>query len=274
MLNGLKRRVRAKLRREESLMATPSFRLDDTPAMVTGAGSGIGARVAQGLAEFGASVGCVDVNSDGLSETVRTIEQAGGRAVAIKTDVTSPQELIDAVATVQAEFGPLKAALNCAGIHSNAPAEEMSLETWRSVIDTNLTGVFLSCQAEGAAMLANGGGAIVNIGSISATIANRGLMQIHYNSAKAGVMHLSRSLAVEWASRGVRVNVLSPGYTATPMAKNPEVWEHVKHYIDDIPMGRMAETDELVGPAVFLLSNASSYCTGMEVLVDGGACVW
>ena len=255
-------------------MAIPSFRLDDTTAMVTGAGSGIGARVAQGLAEFGASVACVDLNADGLGETVEAIESAGGRALAIRADVTSAQQLSDAVARIQSELGPLRAALNCAGVHSNAPAEEMSLETWSSVIDTNLTGVFLSCQAEGAAMLAGGGGAIVNIGSISGRIANRGLTQVHYNSAKAGVMHLSRSLAVEWADRGVRVNVLSPGYTATPMARNPEVWEHVKHYIDDIPMGRMAETDELVGPAVFLLSDASSYCTGIEVLVDGGACVW
>ena len=255
-------------------MALPTFRLDGITAMVTGAGSGIGARVALGLAEFGASVACVDLNEDGLGETVSAIEGTGGRARAIKTDVTSAQELSAAVAEAQSELGPLTAALNCAGIHSNAPAEEMELATWSSVIDTNLTGVFLSCQAEGAAMLANGGGAIVNIGSISGRIANRGLSQIHYNSAKAGVMHLSRSLAAEWADRGVRVNVLSPGYTATPMARNPEVWEHVKHYIDDIPMGRMAETEELVGPAVFLLSDASSYCTGMEVLVDGGACIW
>jgi NAD(P)-dependent dehydrogenase (short-subunit alcohol dehydrogenase family) len=97
---------------------------------------------------------------------------------------------------------------------------------------------------------------------------------VHYNSAKAGVLHFTRSIAVELADRGIRVNALSPGYTATPMAKNPEVWEHVKHYINDIPLGRMAETHELVGPAVFLLSDASSYCTGMEILADGGACVW
>ncbi len=118
------------------------------------------------------------------------------------------------------------------------------------------------------------GGSIVNIGSISATIANHGLQQAHYNSAKAGVLHLSTSLALEWADRNVRVNVVSPGYTATPMAKAPEVWEHVKQYIQDIPLGRMAETDELVGPAVFLLSDAGSYCTGIDVRVDGGPCGW
>lgn len=255
-------------------MTPPSFRLDGRAALVTGAGSGIGQRIALGLAEFGARVGCVDVNQAGLDETIAGMQVAGAEAIRIVADVTSRAELDAAVEQMEQQFGPLKAALNCAGIHSTAPAEEMTLDTWRSVIDTNLTGVFLSCQAEGRAMLRNGGGSIVNIGSISATIANRGLQQIHYNSAKAGVMHLSRSLALEWADRGIRVNVVSPGYTATPMAKNPEVWEHVKHYTNDIPLGRMAETDELVGPAVFLLSDASSYCTGIEVLVDGGACAW
>jgi NAD(P)-dependent dehydrogenase (short-subunit alcohol dehydrogenase family) len=255
-------------------MSTPAFSLDGMTALVTGAGSGIGARVAQGLAEFGAAVGCVDLKVEGLEETVAAITDNGGRALVLEADVTSGEALERAVARVEAELGPLTGALNCAGIHNNAPAEEMSRELWQSLIDVNLTGVFLSCQAEGRAMLRNQGGSIVNIGSISATIANRGLTQVHYNSAKAGVMHLSRSLAVEWASRGVRVNVLSPGYTATPMAKHPDVWEHVKHYINDIPLGRMAETDEVVGPAVFLLSSASSYCTGIEVLVDGGACIW
>ena len=255
-------------------MTTPTFRLDGRTALVTGAASGIGARIAVGLAEFGASIGCVDVTEEGLDETVRTIEKAGGKAVALAADVTQAEALESAVERLESELGPLSAALNCAGVHSNAPAEEMSREVWQGLLDVNLTGVFLSCQAEARAMLRNGGGSIVNIGSISGTIANRGLQQVHYNSAKAGVMHLSRSLALEWADRGIRVNVVSPGYTATPMAKHPDVWEHVKHYVNDIPLGRMAETDELVGPAVFLLSDASSYCTGIEVLVDGGACAW
>ncbi len=255
-------------------MPTPTFRLDGRAALVTGAASGIGARLAVGLAEFGADVGCVDVTEAGLEETVQAIKATGQRGLALPADVTDADALEAAVRRVEDSLGPLRLAVNCAGVHSNAPAEDMSREVWQRLLDINLTGVFLSCQAEGRAMLRNGGGSIVNIGSISATIANRGLSQVHYNSAKAGVMHLSRSLALEWADRQVRVNVVSPGYTATPMAKHPDVWEHVKHYVDDIPLGRMAETDELVGPAVFLLSDAASYCTGIEVLVDGGACAW
>ena len=255
-------------------MPTPTFRLDGLTALVTGAASGIGARIAVGLAEFGADVGCLDVSAEGLAATVEAIGATGRKGVALPADVTDGDALDAAVRELESSLGPLQLAVNSAGVHSNAPAEEMGREVWQRLVDINLTGVFLSCQAEGRAMLRNGGGSIVNIGSISATIANRGLRQVHYNSAKAGVMHLSRSLALEWADRQVRVNVVSPGYTATPMAKHPDVWEHVKHYVDDIPLGRMAETDELVGPAVFLLSDAASYCTGIEVLVDGGACAW
>jgi NAD(P)-dependent dehydrogenase (short-subunit alcohol dehydrogenase family) len=255
-------------------MPTPTFRLDGRTALVTGAASGIGARLAVGLAEFGADVACLDVTEAGLGETVSAVEATGQRALAVPADVTDADALEAAVRRAEDALGPLRLAVNCAGVHSNAPAEDMPREVWQRLLDINLTGVFLSCQAEGRALLRNGGGSIVTIGSISATIANRGLRQVHYNSAKAGVMHLSRSLALEWADRQVRVNVVSPGYTATPMAKHPDVWEHVKHYINDIPLGRMAETDELVGPTVFLLSDAASYCTGIEVLVDGGACAW
>ena len=139
-------------------MATTSFRLDGATALVTGAASGIGARIALGLAEFGARVGCLDVSEDGLRATVEAIAAADGEALALAADVTDAARLEDAVQRLQERFGPLRHAVNCAGIHSNAPAEEMPPETWNAVVDTNLTGVFLSCQAEGRAMLAHGGG--------------------------------------------------------------------------------------------------------------------
>ena len=121
------------------------------------------------------------------------------------------------------------------------------------MLDVNLTGVFLSCQAEGRAMLSRKRGAIVNIASMSGSIVNRGLTQAHYNTSKAGVIHLSKSLAMEWVDRGVRVNVISPGYTLTPMNKRPEVAEQLKAFAAETPMARIAAVEEMVGPAIFLL---------------------
>jgi NAD(P)-dependent dehydrogenase (short-subunit alcohol dehydrogenase family) len=123
-------------------------------------------------------------------------------------------------------------------------------------------------------MLGHGAGSIVNIASISATIANRGLQQAHYNATKAGVVQLSRSLALEWAQRGVRVNALSPGYVRTNIARGATFGRTLDQYLDDIPLGRMADVDDMVGPAVFLLSEAAAYCTGTELVVDGGATSW
>lgn len=124
-------------------------------------------------------------------------------------------------------------------------------------------------------MLAHGqGGAIVNIASMSGVIVNRGLSQVHYNASKAGVIHMSKSMAMEWVDRGIRVNSISPGYTATPMNTRPEMVHQTKEFESQTPMQRMASVDEMVGPAVFLLSDAASYCTGVDLLVDGGFCCW
>jgi NAD(P)-dependent dehydrogenase (short-subunit alcohol dehydrogenase family) len=255
-------------------MALPSFRFDDRVALVTGAASGIGRAIAVGLAESGADVGCVDLSGSDLDGTVAAVQTAGRRAVAVPTDVTNATSIGTAVEAVEAGLGPLRLAVNSAGIANAAPAEEMALSQFQQVLDVNVTGVFLSAQAEGRAMLRNGGGAIVNIASMSGTIVNRGLRQAHYNASKAAVMHLSKSLAMEWAARGVRVNSISPGYTATPMNLRAEVAEQVKQFEADTPLGRMAEPDEMVGPTVFLLSDAASFCTGVDLLVDGGFVCW
>ena len=161
-------------------------------------------------------------------------------------------------------------ALNNAGIAHSAPAEELTAGDWRRLIDVNLTGVFLTAQAEARVMLASGGGSIVNVASMSGTIVNRGLTQAHYNASKAGVMHLTKSLAVEWARRGIRVNSLSPGYTLTAMTERPEIAGLRSDWESQTPMGRMVRLSELVGPATFLASDASSYVTGEILMVDGG----
>ena len=255
-------------------MTSSLFSLEDRVAVVTGAASGIGRRIALGLAEAGAHVGLLDLSGADLEGTAKEVEALGRRALALPADVTSADDLTGAVTRVETELGPLRLAVNCAGIANAAPAEDMDLAQWQRVIDINLTGVFLSCQAEARAMLPHREGSIVNIASMSGVIVNRGLLQAHYNASKAAVIHLSKSLAMEWCRRGIRVNSISPGYTATPMNTRPEVADQVRQFEADTPLGRMATVDELVGPAVFLLSDAASFCTGVDLLVDGGFVCW
>jgi NAD(P)-dependent dehydrogenase (short-subunit alcohol dehydrogenase family) len=251
------------------------FSLKDEIALVTGAGSGIGQGIAIGLAEAGADVALFDMpTSNGLKDTEESIKQKGRRGLIVTGDVVDSASLTAAVEKTERALGSLTLAVNCAGIANAAPAEDMSLEQWKRVIDVNLTGVFLSCQAEGRAMLRNKRGAIVNIASMSGSIVNRGLLQAHYNASKAGVVHLSKSLAMEWVDRGVRVNVISPGYTLTAMNKRPEVAEQLKVFASETPMARIATVEEMIGPAIFLLSPAASFMTGVDLLVDGGFECW
>ncbi|HVW57244.1 MAG TPA: SDR family oxidoreductase [Rhizobiaceae bacterium] len=251
------------------------FSLENQTALVTGAASGIGQAIAVGLAEAGAAVACLDRHGgDGLSDTVERITKLGRKAIAVEADVTRADALDRAVKLTEMELGDLSVAVNAAGIANAAPAEEMSEAQWREVLDINLTGLFLSAQAEGRAMLAHGKGSIVNIASMSGTIVNKGLLQVHYNASKAGVIHLTKSLAMEWATRGIRVNAISPGYTLTPMNLRPEVAEQRKIFEETTPLGRMATVEEMVGPAVFLASQAASFVTGTDLIVDGGFVCW
>lgn len=258
-----------------TLDAPRLFDLSGRVALVTGAGSGIGQRIALGYAQCGADVACLDRRGDGgLDETLAMIAPTGRRAIAIAADVTSKADVAEAVRRTEAELGPLRIALNAAGVANAAPAEDMEEAQYQTLMDVNLKGVFLSCQAEARAMIAHGGGSIVNIASMSGVIVNRGLSQAHYNASKAGVIHMSKSLAMEWVGRGVRVNSISPGYTATPMNTRPEMVHQTRAFEEQTPMGRMATVDEMVGPAVFLAADASSFCTGVDLLVDGGFCCW
>jgi NAD(P)-dependent dehydrogenase (short-subunit alcohol dehydrogenase family) len=251
------------------------FDLQGEIAFVTGAGSGIGQRIAVGLAEAGADVACFDLaGSPGLATTTERIAALGRRAVALEGDVTEAASLAEAVAATERDLGPLSVAVNAAGIANATAAEDMPLAQWQRLMKINLEGVFLSCQAQARAMLPRKRGSIVNIASMSGSIVNRGLLQAHYNSSKAAVIHLSKSLAMEWSDRGLRVNSISPGYTMTPMNARPEVAEQRKIFERDTPLGRMATVEEMVGPAVFLSSRAASFCTGVDLIVDGGFVCW
>lgn len=261
---------------EISLNAPALFDLAGRTALVTGAGSGIGQRIAIGLAQCGADVALLDRRTDsGLADTAEAIARTGRKSLQIAADVTSSDAMAEAVAHTQADLGPLRLALNAAGIANANPIEAMGEEQYQTLMDINMKGVWLSCQAEGRAMLAHGqGGSIVNIASMSGVIVNRGLNQVHYNASKAGVIHMSKSMAMEWVDRGIRVNSISPGYTATPMNTRPEMVHQTTDFESQTPMQRMADVNEMVGPAVFLLSDAASYCTGVDLLVDGGFCCW
>jgi NAD(P)-dependent dehydrogenase (short-subunit alcohol dehydrogenase family) len=251
------------------------FSLKGQVAFVTGAASGIGQAIAAGLSAAGADVACFDLpGSRTMKATLDLVRANGRRALELEGDVTNAADLAKGVARVESDLGPIEAAVNCAGIANATAAEDLPQARWQRVIDVNLTGVFLSCQAEGRVMLPRRRGSIVNIASMSGSIVNRGLLQVHYNSSKAGVIHLSKSLAMEWADRGVRVNAISPGYTLTPMNLRPEVAEQTKKFAADTPMGRMATPDEMVGPAVFLASKAASFVTGIDLIVDGGFVCW
>lgn len=257
------------------LDAPAMFDLSGRVAIVTGAGSGIGQCIALGLSQCGAAVACLDRRDDGgLEETQRLIQSSGGRALSVKADVTDRNSLDKAVESTEQALGPLSIAVNAAGIANANPAEAMDEDQYQGLMDINLKGVFFSCQAEANAMLAHGKGSIVNIASMSGVISNRGLQQCHYNASKAGVIHMGKSMAMEWVSRGVRVNSISPGYTATPMNTRPEMVHQTREFESQTPMQRMASVNEMVGPAVFLASDASSYCTGVDLLVDGGFCCW
>jgi NAD(P)-dependent dehydrogenase (short-subunit alcohol dehydrogenase family) len=251
------------------------FRLDGDVALVTGAGSGIGQAIAIGLAEAGADVACFGhASKGGLDETAARITALGRKALAITGSVTSEADLAGAVERIEKQLGALTVAVNNAGVAGAQAAESMPRETWERLYEINVSGVFLCCQAEARVMLPRRKGSIINVASMSGSIVNRGLLQAHYNSSKAAVIHMSKSLAMEWSDRGLRVNVLSPGYTLTPMNRRPEVAEQVKIFERDTPMGRMATPEEMVGPTVFLASRAASFVTGIDLIVDGGFVCW
>lgn len=257
-------------------MHSDLFSLAGRSALVTGAGSGIGQRLAAGLAEYGADVSCLDLpgQAAGMEATVARVSDLGQRGISLAADVTDPDAVQGAVERHVTEFGGIDIAVNCAGVNHASPAEDLDPAQWRRVLDVNLSGVFYCCQAQARQMLTSGGGAIVNIASMSATIVNRGLFQAHYNSSKAGVKHLTSTLALEWATRGVRVNSISPGYIMTPMISGPEWADKVGRFADETPMARLGTPDDLVGPLVFLVSSAAAYVTGVNLLVEGGFTSW
>jgi NAD(P)-dependent dehydrogenase (short-subunit alcohol dehydrogenase family) len=257
-------------------MYLEKFRLDGKVAVVTGAAQGIGFATAEALAEAGALVVVTDMNAAGAASAAAKLKAAGRRADSLMLDVTDPRAVEAAQAEIARRHGRVDVLVNNAGIAiSFKPAETMDDATWNKVIDVNLNGVFWCCRAFGKAMLAEGRGAIVNVGSMSADIVNYPQEQANYNASKAGVHHLTRSLAAEWAARGVRVNAVAPTYIETDLTREVALDPDIrKHWVDSTPMARMGQPAEIASVILFLSSDASSLMTGSIVSVDGGYTCW
>lgn len=247
------------------------MRLDGKKGFVTGAARGIGKCTATAFAEAGADVAIVDVDLDVAKETAEEIAKATGRKViALKCDCTDEKQVNDMVAQVVSELGGLDFCHNNAGICINAPAEEMSYEQWSKVININLTGIFLTDIAAGKYMLEHGGGSIINTASMSGHIVNVPQPQCAYNASKAGVIQLTKSLAIEWAKRGVRVNSISPGYIGTELVNSSDfLVPLIEKWNAMAPMGRLGRPEELQSICVYLAGDTSSFTTGSDFIIDG-----
>jgi NAD(P)-dependent dehydrogenase (short-subunit alcohol dehydrogenase family) len=242
-------------------------------AVVTGGARGLGLAMARALVGQGARVALVDVLPAVVDSAAELAAASGGDVVGIVADVTSP-ERVDAVFTeVGSRWDTPQVLVNAAGVAANAPAEDIEPEFWRRVMDVNVVGTLVPCQrfARGA-FAAGRSGSIVNVSSMSAFVVNVPQRQATYNASKAAVDHLTRSLAVEWVGRGVRVNAIAPGYflsdmTRSAIAEHPE-W--ARQWLAGVPAGRMGEPDDLAGLVVYLASDASSYVVGASIVIDGG----
>jgi len=251
------------------------YRLDDRVAIVTGGGRGLGEVFCRTFAAAGAAVVVADLIEENAQALADELKKNGHRASAVRVDVRRTSSVQDMVNHTLSKFHRIDVLMNNAGIVYNEPAETMTNEQWNDVIDVNLSGVFKCCRAVAPHMIAQKSGSIINIGSMSGVISNHPQPQCAYNASKAAVIMLSKSLAGEWAKHGIRVNTISPGYMATEMTlagrENPEygpVW------IETTPMGRLGKPEELGPLALYLASEASSFVTGANVLIDGGYTVW
>jgi NAD(P)-dependent dehydrogenase (short-subunit alcohol dehydrogenase family) len=247
------------------------MRLDGKVSFVTGGARGIGKQIAIALAEAGSDVALVDIDLAEAEKTAGEIARdTGVKTIAIQTDVTKPNEVDGMMETIIQTFGKLDAAFCNAGICVNVSCEEMTYEQWKKVIDINLTGVFLTAQAAAKQMLQQGYGSIINTASMSAHIVNVPQPQCSYNASKAGVIQLTKSMAIEFAKRGVRVNSISPGYMRTELTLNsPSLQPLIEKWNEMAPMGRMGRPEELQSMAVYLAGDTSSFTTGADFVIDG-----
>jgi NAD(P)-dependent dehydrogenase (short-subunit alcohol dehydrogenase family) len=248
------------------------FDLTGKVALVTGGGTGLGRSICEGYAQFGAAVAVVDIDKSLADETCRAIRDAGGKAVAIRCDVTKIADVKSAVLACAEELGLIDILVNNAGTLKRAPAEEMTDEAWDLIINVNLKGPFLFCREVGKDMIRRGkGGRIINIASIAALV---GLEtgNVNYSASKGGIIAMTRCLAIEWAKHKILVNAIAPTHMRTPFLERvlKDKPENLQYFLNNIPLGRLGEPADIVGPAIFLASDAAALVTGHTLVVDGG----
>ncbi|SEM82965.1 NAD(P)-dependent dehydrogenase, short-chain alcohol dehydrogenase family [Mesobacillus persicus] len=251
-------------------MFLPSFNLSGKVAIVTGAGRGIGRALAIGLAEAGADVALISRTEADLERTAASIHELGRRTLILQTDVTSREQVRDTVERVMREWGEIDLLINNAGMNIRSKALDVTDEEWQTIMDTNLKSAFMLSQEVGQRMKEmNNGGRIVNISSVAGHVALR--TGVVYAATKAAMIQMTKVLAMEWGKYGINVNSIGPWYFKTPLTEKLLADEdYVRDILAVTPLNRVGELPELVGPVVFLCSEAGSYVTGQTLFVDGG----
>lgn len=264
----------------QKLKSGELFGLKGYTAVVTGASQGIGLSIARGFAYAGARVSIVDINMEEATKQSEILNEELNATVSIPihADVTKKCNIDHMIDTTVKEFGRMDIAFNNAGMvisGEDNDTQHVSEEDYDRQMDLNVKAVFQCCQREGEYMISNGiKGRIINTASMSSFVVNFPQKQSVYNLSKAAVVQMTRSLAVEWAPHGIRVNCISPGYTLTPLTQQPELADMRQMFSDGAPMKRMCDPDELIGAAIYLASDASTFTTGIELLVTGGFDLW